>query len=298
MRSGHWRSGARLMVAAGLVVMLGVSTAQATDFFGNFRTIPRSAPAVDLRTGGPFQMPPVPYGHYAKDPIGHVAKYAGLAASPFHKAAGLAHAACAMCLGKGCGACGGLGIDKGCVGDACGHGLMKTSGCVDGACGPMVKHGLFGLLGHKESTAFVGNGGMPVASPQTHCISPQGLAPGKCGPGLGCADFGHGGGMVQPCGGCGGKGCGLCGGKGLHCMSCGGKGCGLCMDLLAKCKALLGMPHAMVARALHIGDIKYFVGPGGPVPLTPGYVPYVVPTRSPRDFLAFPPLGNGVQPDF
>ena len=39
----------------------------------------------------------------------------------------------------------------------------------------------------------------------------------------------------------------------------------------------------------HRGDIKYFVGPGGPVPLTPGYVPYVVPTRSPRDFLAFPP---------
>jgi hypothetical protein len=53
-----------------------------------------------------------------------------------------------------------------------------------------------------------------------------------------------------------------------------------------------------VSQALHIGHIKYFVGPGGPVPLTPGYVPYVVPTRSPRDYFAFPPYGNGVEPDY
>jgi hypothetical protein len=36
--------------------------------------------------------------------------------------------------------------------------------------------------------------------------------------------------------------------------------------------------------------VKYFVGPGGPVPITPGYVPYVVSTRSPRDYFAFPPF--------
>ena len=40
----------------------------------------------------------------------------------------------------------------------------------------------------------------------------------------------------------------------------------------------------------HAGKIKYFVGPGGPVPITPGYVPYIVTTRSPRDFLSFPPF--------
>jgi hypothetical protein len=40
------------------------------------------------------------------------------------------------------------------------------------------------------------------------------------------------------------------------------------------------------------GGVEYFVGPGGPVPLTPGYVPYVVPVRSPRDFFAFPPFSE------
>ena len=40
----------------------------------------------------------------------------------------------------------------------------------------------------------------------------------------------------------------------------------------------------------HAGQIEYFVGPGGPVPITPGYVPYVVTTRSPRDYFAFPPF--------
>jgi hypothetical protein len=39
-----------------------------------------------------------------------------------------------------------------------------------------------------------------------------------------------------------------------------------------------------------IGGVEYFVGPGGPVPITPGYVNYVVPVRSPRDFFAFPPF--------
>jgi hypothetical protein len=36
--------------------------------------------------------------------------------------------------------------------------------------------------------------------------------------------------------------------------------------------------------------VQYFVGPGGPVPITPGYVPYIVTTRSPRDFFSFAPM--------
>src|SRR5262245_56352234 len=109
MRSGNWRSGPQLMVAAGLLAMLGASTAQATDMFANWHTIPRSVQAVDFQTGAPLRMPAVPYGHYAKSPFGGVAKAAGLAASPFHKAAaaaqmaaGAAHALCAKCMGKGC----------------------------------------------------------------------------------------------------------------------------------------------------------------------------------------------------
>ncbi len=46
---------------------------------------------------------------------------------------------------------------------------------------------------------------------------------------------------------------------------------------------------ASLAAGLHKPKVKWFVGPGGPVPLTPGYVPYIVTTRSPRDFFAFPP---------
>ena len=41
---------------------------------------------------------------------------------------------------------------------------------------------------------------------------------------------------------------------------------------------------------LHKPKVTWFVGPGGPVPLTPGYVPYVVSTRSPRDFFSFAPM--------
>ena len=46
---------------------------------------------------------------------------------------------------------------------------------------------------------------------------------------------------------------------------------------------------ASLAGGLHKPKMNWFVGPGGPVPLTPGYVPYIVTTRSPRDFFAFPP---------
>jgi hypothetical protein len=69
------------------------------------------------------------------------------------------------------------------------------------------------------------------------------------------------------------------------CSACGGKGCKLCAGAGSKLLGLLG-------KVFHVGDIEYFVGPGGPVPITPGYVPYVVSTRSPRDFFAFPPFSQ------
>jgi hypothetical protein len=79
------------------------------------------------------------------------------------------------------------------------------------------------------------------------------------------------------CHGCGGNGCGLCGGLGLLNCAAGGVG-----------SKLMGL----AAKVFHVGEIEYFVGPGGPVPLTPGYVPYVVTTRSPRDYFAFPPFSQ------
>jgi hypothetical protein len=130
-----------------------------------------------------------------------------------------------------------------------------------------------------------------LPSPQA-CDSCGGNGCGSCG-GLGHKGGGglfHGHG--NPCGSCGGKGCGLCGGlfqgHGKGCNSCGGKGCGLCGGVAGLHGKLSSLLHP------HAGRIKYFVGAGGPVPLTPGYVPYVVPTRSPRDFFAFPPYSPDV----
>jgi hypothetical protein len=139
---------------------------------------------------------------------------------------------------------------------------MASAQCGEAGCGIMGRHR------HMHGS---GNGGC-----------------GQCG-GNGCGACG-GGGIGDLCGGCGGKGCGLCGFlghiKNKLCGGCGGAGCGLC----GKAKGLLNAPHALLSGLLHKNKIKYFVGPGGPVPITPGYVPYVITTRSPRDFLAFPPF--------
>ena len=82
-------------------------------------------------------------------------------------------------------------------------------------------------------------------------------------------------------GGCGDPGCGLCKGKG--CGFCGGKGCSHCLAKLhGKLASLTGLFRHQ--------KIDYFMGAGGPVPITPGYVPYVAVTRSPRDFFSFPPM--------
>ena len=97
---------------------------------------------------------------------------------------------------------------------------------------------------------------------------------GSCGdPGCGIG-YAHGHGN-----GAGTSGCGFCGGKGCrHCLGAGG--------------GHLSMIHGKLASlvaGLHPPQVNYFLGAGGPVPLTPGYVPYIVATRSPRDYFAFPP---------
>ena len=76
--------------------------------------------------------------------------------------------------------------------------------------------------------------------------------------------------------GCGDPGCGLChGGKGSQPAATSAAARAAPLPLRPACK-LAGLLH-------HHPKIDYFVGAGGPVPITPGYVPYVVATRSPRD---------------
>jgi hypothetical protein len=218
--------------------------------------------------------------------------------------------------GKMCGLCGGLG--RGAHGGACG-------GC--GGAGAIVAPDLGGhkggrgLFGHKHK-----GGGMaaPVvaASPQV-MAAPQAIAAGHavdCGL---CGGKGKLRGAL--CGGCGGKGliggmhghghggggsaCGGCGGDGIDghggtCGACGG--CGLlgcaagAVHHVAGTAAgaahhVAGTAHGLathVGYKLGHGGVEYFVGPGGPVPITPGYVPYINPVRSPRDYFAFPPFSE------
>jgi hypothetical protein len=173
------------------------------------------------------------------------------------------------------------------------------SACTQSGCKLKMRH--FHRMG-KGCNACGGNGcgfcqgnGMASGSLCDACGG-RGTGCGLCG-GLGLLHHGQG----VPCSACGGKGCGLCGGTGLlHgkgnlCSACGGKGCGLCGGTgfcKGLCSKLLGVPAGLVGKLFHAGEIEYFVGPGGPVPLTPGYVPYVVTTRSPRDYFAFPPFSD------
>ena len=258
MRSGKRRG---VAVAVGLAFALGMAIV-ATARADGFHTIPRLVPAVDA-SGNPYYAPPVPSGHYTgTDITGHFGRRIG----------GLLHGggnACGACggLGRGCGLCGGSGLGHAfghgsgerCGGSTCGllHGGMFDKGCV--ACA-------------SPQVAPAPQAVVPVASAQ--CADP------------GCGLFGHhkhrGGAATDPCGNCGGKGCGLCGrlgGLGGLCGLCGGAGC-------AHCSKVKGLVNHLLGR----DKIKWFTGPGGPVPLTPGYTPYVVTTRSPRDFFAFPPM--------
>lgn len=159
-----------------------------------------------------------------------------------------------------------------------------NGGCGGNACGDPACHGLFGRKGGRGGAGGAGNGcGTPG------CTNPGcGLGGLFAGHGNGNgngAGFGHGGGA-----GCGNPGCSTCGNNGAGHGGAGHPGMGA------------GHPGlgSKLAGLFHKGPkYKWFMGPGGPVPLTPGYVPYVNPVRSPRDFFAFPPyLDQAMEPGY
>ncbi len=164
-----------------------------------------------------------------------------------------------------------------------------TVACANGGCGGNVcgEPTCFGLFGGKgKGHGGFGSGGYGAGA--GGCGTPGCSAPG-CGSGGLFA--GHGGGA----GGCGTPGCNSCGnGAGGHGLGngMGGHHPGLMnahKGLLAKAAGLFGKHHGP----------KWFMGPGGPVPLTPGYVQYVNPVRSPRDYFAFPPyLDQAMSPGY
>ena len=192
-----------------------------------------------------------------------------------------------------------------------GHGRIGSDLC--GGCGGQGK--IFGFMSGVKCGPCGGNG--RTGSGLCDSCGGAGLLSGlKCGTcsGRGLGANGNG------CGTCGGKGllagagqcatnaahgaaaCGACAGSGLingaRCAVCNGTG------LLAKAvhhvassasravHHVASTAHGMAQKAMWKagkGGVEYFVGPGGPVPITPGYVNWVNPFRSPRDFFAFPP---------
>ncbi len=182
---------------------------------------------------------------------------------------------CGLCGGKGCGVCTTTVMPSTQTLAAAPSGQATTQSGVSYGHGSSNGCGLKGCglgFGHKHGhNGDPSMGGTGIGG----CFHGAGASCGNCsGNGLGMGHgFGHGNG-----GNGGGNGC----------QACGGKGCNLC----GKALGILGKGKGLVHGLLHphAGKIEYFVGPGGPVPITPGYVPYVVTTRSPRDFLAFPPF--------
>ena len=115
MRFGKWRG---VPLAAALAAVLGLGLTSTVQrrwrlFHSTTHCLGRCRPTI-LATGGEYLAPPVPYGHYAKDPAGEVHKGRGHAAGTvarlsvwFTEAGVLVRCRSGIGLGNGCGACGG-----------------------------------------------------------------------------------------------------------------------------------------------------------------------------------------------
>jgi hypothetical protein len=325
---GNWR-GTPLALALATTIGLSLALARSAQADGLpiwQHTIPREVDAYNFATGGSFMAPPVPYGHYAKDhPLYEAHKALGCLTCKCHALLGLHGSGHFLHGGHGDGSGGDGYADGGIGGTGCGtgHGLFghhggSSYGGYDGlgvgagSAGYATTAAEYGTYGGNVglgggsggyATTAAGPSGQAVVSQPGHSIC------GKSGCNVSAkhSHFGH---LLGSHGGagaygvCDDPGCGLGaghkhggllghgGGRGTGCEFCGGKGCAYCQSghgfghlssLLAK--------HASLIGALHGGPkTSWFLGAGGPVPLTPGYVPYIVTTRSPRDFFAFPPM--------
>jgi hypothetical protein len=286
MRFGKWRGMPRtlaLATALGLGLALA-NSAHAFDF--PFHTLPGEVPAYDFKTGKAYMAPPIPYGHYAKDPLGGVHKFLSCPSCFF--GGGMGHGLFHH----------GDGDDQGGSGFGFGHGDGGSSYVVDdGHAG--IGHGYAGGLPVGTAVVGGGEGPQPLVVPTGQSVvrpSVQSICsyPG-CGVKSGHSHFGQSV-HANRCGSCGGAGCGSCiasfghgGGHGTGCGFCGGTGCNRCLSGSGLGSSLHGK-LASLTGLLHKPKVTWFVGPGGPVPLTPGYVPYIVSTRSPREFFAFAPM--------
>jgi hypothetical protein len=265
MRFGKWQGmplWLSLSTALGLSLGL-VSSAQADGLIFQ-HTIPREVLAYDFTTGRPYYAPPIPFGHYAKDYLAYGAVN------------------CVTCRLRGLMGGGNCFLHSG-HGEGQGHGQSD-----DGAA--LEYSGAYGAIG-------AGGAGFATTLPLSTAQSPvQASGQWICGQ-AGCQVGGRHS-HLGTAGLCGDPGCGLgvghSHGAGTGCSLCGGIGCASCLGGHKLGLGGLGSgihgKIASIAGVLHKPKMSWFLGAGGPVPLTPGYVPYIVTTRSPRDFLSFAPM--------
>ncbi len=303
MRFGKWRG---LPLALSLAAF-GVGLGSATQAQAQFHTIPRLSPAYDYTTGGEYMAPPIPYGHYAKDYVGDAHKAAACLKAhlcgPFCNHSLFKH-------GHADGSDDGQYAGDG-LGSGAGHGIFGSHGSSN--CGVAGCFGGIncGILGHGKNGG--GSADCVTSAPgyattttgpsaQTGPIpSAQACGQTNCRLAGKHSHLGHFGGQSNS-GLCGDPACGVGflhrhgNGQGIvddgqgGCSFCGGRGCSHCLGKSGGHGSMLHGKLASLAAGLCKPKVKWFVGPGGPVPLTPGYVPYIVSTRSPRDFFAFPPM--------
>jgi hypothetical protein len=279
MRFGKWQGlplWFSLSTALGLTLGL-VSSAQADG--GTFpHTIPRVVPAYNFTTGGQYFAPPVPYGHYAKDYVADLQKATGCVTCQLHSLfGGTGGGHSFFHKGHGDGVDDGAGYGHG------HHGFVADDGAGLGYSGA-IGHGGAGFA---TTGPLSTSQAMPLPSSQSICGQPGCNVGGR---------HSHLGNLLHKgrCGNCGGAGCGSCGGTATGCPLCGGRGCANCLGGMNSGHGGLGsLLHGKLAS---IGGVfggqrmSWFLGAGGPVPLTPGYVPYIVTTRSPRDYFSFAPM--------
>lgn len=307
MRFERWRGMPLVLTMAAVGLGLVWADRARADGYRLRHTIPKDVPAINYTTGGEFMAPPVPYGHYAKSyGAGYLLGCAGCRLHGLLGCAGCGHEG-GHGHGNGCGFCGGRGCE------ICQGGTMigdpVQSACESGCGGGRGHHHKAGRFAPCDSGTIVvsgiGDGYATTVAPTMQSmptgqafVMPSSQSP--CGVN-GCGVKGkHAHKHHRRCGLCGGRGCGGCGGAGII-DGCGDPGCGLCNGHGhgngcgfcggKGCSHCKGSLHSKLAGLLHHGKkVDYFVGPGGPVPITPGYVPYINVTRSPRDFFSFPPM--------
>ena len=315
------RRGIPLTLALATTLGLGLVMARSARADGMLfqHTIPREVDAYDFTTGRPYMAPPVPYGHYAKDYVDEIHKCLGCATCQLH---GLMGGGGLRALAAFTKVTVPAAVMAAVAVMADGR-LARWTAVGNGRAARAMDCSDITAVRLPASVVAIAGIGAGSAGYATTWAQPSGQAgPHPSGQSIcgqsGCtiaAKHSHLSQMLNKirCGSCGGTGCGACAGTGATgfavipaavwapvMVTAKGRdaGCAAARAARTACRGSRRGLHgklASIAGAFNKPKISWFNGAGGPVPLTPGYVPYIVATRSPRDFFSFPPMNPNAQ---